>query len=110
MQTIWCHFNQRTVNVDKFNELKFDRENQQIQCSSLGYRIDLHFREYKSAIEIDESDLCDRYIEYKTEKQESVEEKLSCEFCKTRINPDKESVNIHKAINEILRLIKQLSK
>lgn len=38
-------------------------------------------------------------------RQKAKEEKLGCKFI--RINPDKESFNIHKAINEIFKHIKQ---
>ena len=38
-------------------------------------------------------------------RQKVKEEKLGCKFI--RINPDKESFNIHKVINEIFKHIKQ---
>ena len=74
----------------------------------LEYRIDLHFHDYKLAIEIDENEQSNRNIEYEIKRQKAIEEELGCEFF--RINLEKEDFNIFKVITEILRYIKQSSK
>ena len=74
----------------------------------LEYRIDLHFHDYKLAIEIDENEQSNRNIEYEIKRQKAIEEELGCEFI--RINLEKEDFNIFKVITEILRYIKQSSK
>ena len=78
----------------------------QTQYSMLGYRIDLYFYDYKLALEIDKNDHDDRDLEY-VKKKAKRQEKLGCEFI--RIDPDKKEFDIHKAINEIFRHVKQLS-
>ena len=59
----------------------------QTQFSALDYRIDLYFRDYKLAKEIDEDGHSERNID--------------CTFI--RVDPGKEKFNIFKVIIEILR-------
>ena len=49
----------------------FQGENMQTQYSTLGYRLDLYFHDYKFAIENDELGHKDRDISYDTERQKS---------------------------------------
>ena len=51
-------------------------------------RIDLYFRDYRRAIEVDEFDQCNRDIEYQKEREIRLKEDLNCAFIK--INPDEE--------------------
>ena len=59
-------------------------------------------------MEIDEYHHEDRDIGYEIERQETLGKELGCKFI--RINPDKESFNVFKAINEIFRHIKESNK
>ena len=68
----------------------------------------MYFHNDKFAIEIDENDHDDRDIEYEIKRQIEIEEKLDCEIIRT--DHEKENFYIHKAINKIIRHIKQLSK
>ena len=79
----------------------FEEENMQTQYSVLGYKIYLHFHDYKLAIEVDEKGHKHRNIDHEIKRQKALEEELSCEFI--RINPVEESFNSFKAINEIHR-------
>ena len=51
----------------------FEGENMQTQYSVLGYRIDLYFREYKFAIEVDELGHTNRNIKNEIERQKALE-------------------------------------
>ena len=86
----------------------FEGEKMQTQYSVLGYRIDLYFHDYKLAVEVDEKGHRDRIIDQEVRRQKALEKELGCEFI--RINPDEENFNIFKAINEIHRHIKELTK
>ena len=70
--------------------------------------IDLYCYDYKLAIETDENEHSDRNINYEIKRQKTVEEELSCKFI--RIATNKEDFDIFRAINEIFRHIKQLTK
>ena len=85
----------------------FEGENIQTQYNVLGYRIDLNFHDYKLAIEIDENGSSDRNIDNEIKRQKTIEQKLGCKFI--RIDPDKENFDVFKAINKILKYIKQSS-
>ena len=50
----------------------FEGENIQAQYTVIGYRIDLHFCEYKSTIEIDESGYNDGNIDYEIQRQRAI--------------------------------------
>ena len=50
----------------------FEGENIQAQYTAIGYRIDLHFCEYKSTIEIDESGYNDGNIDYEIQRQRAI--------------------------------------
>ena len=65
----------------------FEGENMQSRYSVLGYRIDLHFHEYKLAIEVDELGHTNININNEIERQKPLEKELNCVFIK--INPDK---------------------
>ena len=86
----------------------FEGEDMQSQYKVLGYRIDLYFRKYKLAIEVDELGHADRNINNEIERQKALERELNCVFI--RINPDEKDFNIFKPINEIYRHIKKSSK
>ena len=86
----------------------FEGENIQIQYNVLSYRIDLHFQDYKLAIEIDENGHSHRNIDYEIKRQEAIEQELGCKFI--RIDPGKEDFDIFKAVYEIFRHIKQSTK
>ena len=60
------------------------------------------------AIEIDELGHIDRNIDYEIQRQKAKEKELGCVFI--RIDPDEENFDILKAINEIHRHIKKLTK
>ena len=59
---------------------------------------DIYFPEYKLAVEIDEYNHEDRDTVCEIKRQKALEKELGCKF--VRINPDKESFNVFKAINE----------
>ena len=80
----------------------------QTQDSVLGYKNDLHFHEYKLAIEVNELRQNDRKIDHEIHRQKAIEKDLDCAFI--TINPDEENFNIFKAINEIHRHIKASTK
>ena len=86
----------------------FEGKNMPPQYSVLGYKIDIYFHEYRLEIEVDEKGHKDRDINDEIQTQKALEKELGCEFI--RINPDKESFNIFKAINEIHRHIKESIK
>ena len=50
----------------------FEGENIQMQYSVLGYRIDLHFRNYKFTKEIDENGQNDRNIDCEIKRQKVI--------------------------------------
>ena len=60
------------------------------------------------AIEVDELGHIDRNIDYEIPRQKAKEKELGCVFI--RIDPDEENFDIFKAINEIHRHIKKLTK
>ena len=60
------------------------------------------------AIEIDELGHMDRNIDYEIQRQKAKEKELGCVFI--RIDPDEKNFDILKAINEIHRHIKKLTK
>ena len=70
--------------------------------------IDLYCYDFKLAIETDENGHSDRNIKYEIKRQKAVEEELSCKFI--RIGTNKEDFDTSRAINEIFRHIKQLTK
>ena len=82
-------------------------QNMHLQYKFLSYRIALYFHDYKLTLVIDENRHSDRNIDYEI-KQKAIKQELSCKFI--RINPDKEDIDIFRAINEIFRHIKQLTK
>ena len=51
----------------------FEKKNMQTQYDVLGYRIDLHFHDYKLAIEIDENGCSGRNINYQIKRQKAIE-------------------------------------
>ena len=51
----------------------FEGEDMQTQYNVLGYKIDLHFYDYKLAIEVDEKSDKDRDIHHETERQKATE-------------------------------------
>ena len=66
-------------------------EDMRIQCTVLGYRIDLYFYEYKFVIEIDELGHNDRNTDYEIKRQREIikikiKKELHCVFIWT--NPD----------------------
>ena len=65
----------------------------------------MYFPDYELATEIDKNGNSDRNIDYEIKRQKVTEQELRYKFI--RIDPDKEDINIFKAINEILRHIKQ---
>ena len=75
----------------------FEGENMQTQYV-LGYRIDLYFYEFvKFAIEIVENRHSGRNIDYEIKRQKAIEQEIGCQF--VRIEPDKEELDIFRAIN-----------
>ena len=60
------------------------------------------------AIEGVDFDHNDRNIDYEIKRQKAIEKQLGCVFI--RINPDEESFNIFKSINQIHRHIKKSTK
>ena len=86
----------------------FEGENIQTHYRVLGYEIDIYFRDYKLAVEIDKKDYQHRDISREIQRQKALEKELGCKCI--RINPDKENFNIFKAQNEIFRHIKELNK
>ena len=86
----------------------FEGENMQEQYTVLGYRIDLYFRKYKLAIEVDELGHNDRSADHETQGQRALERELNCVFI--RINPDAADFNICKEIHKIHRHINQSTK
>ena len=67
----------------------------------------MYYHDYKLAIEIDENGHSNRNIDYEIKRQKAIEQEICYEFI--RIDPEKEDLDIFKAINEIFRHIKQLS-
>ena len=68
----------------------------------------MYFYDYKLAKEIDEIGQSDRNIDYKINRQKVIEQELGCKSI--RINSVEEGFDIFRAVNEIFRRIKQLSK
>ena len=77
----------------------FEGENIQTQYNILGYSIDLYFRKYKLAIEVNELRHAGRNINNETQRQKALEKELNCVFI--RINPEENDFNIFKEINKI---------
>ena len=75
----------------------------QDQYCVLGYRIDLYFHNYKSAIEVDEFNHCDRSIDNGIGRQRPIEERLGCKLIIS--NFDENGFYTFKSINEIHRHI-----
>ena len=70
-----------------------------------GYRIDIYFHDYTLAIEIDGNRHSNRNSDYEMKRQKAIEQELGCKFIK--IDPDKEDLDIFRAINKIFRDINQ---
>ena len=68
----------------------------------------MYFHDYKLAIEIDENGHSNRNIDYQIKRQKAIKKELGCKF--NRIDPGKEDFDIFRAISEIFRHIKQLTK
>ena len=83
----------------------FKGENMQTECFILSYRIDLYFHDYKLATEIDENRHRDGNIDYEMKGQKVSEQELGFKLIRTDL--DKEDFDIFRAIDEILKLIKQ---
>ena len=66
--------------VLKLKKDAFEGEYMQTQYSILGYRIDLHFRKHKFAIEVDELGHADSNLIYETERQKFLGKELDCVF------------------------------
>ena len=79
----------------------------QTQYFVLGYQVDFCFHDCKLATEIDENRHFNRNIDYKIKRQKEIEKELGRKFLK--IDPD-EDFDIFRAINEIVRHIKQSTK
>ena len=86
----------------------FEGEDMQTQYGVSGYKIDLEFHKHKLAIAFDELGHVDRNLSNETERQKALEKELDCVFI--RINPDEETLNIFKEINQIHRQIKKSTK
>ena len=86
----------------------FEGENMQTQYNALGYKVYLYFHDYKLAIELDENWNRDRNIDYKMKRQKSIKQELGRKVFV--IDPNKGDFNILRAINEIIRHVKQLTK
>ena len=71
---------------------------------NLDYRIDMYFRQYKLAIEVDEQEHSDRDSNYEEERQKLIEKKLG--YISIRINLDEINCSINRSMNEIRRHIK----
>ena len=98
-------FNARQQTLTKTIKGVFEGEDIQAEYSVLNYIIDLYFRKYKLAIEVNEFGHSDRNINYEIEKQRTIKKELGCKFI--RINPDEENFNERKALNEINKHIKK---
>ena len=79
----------------------------QRQYIFFGYRIDLHFYDYKLGIQIDKNNHSDRNIAQEIKIKKAIEQKLGCKSI--RIDPGKGNFDVFKAINEIFGHIKQSS-
>ena len=66
----------------------------QTQDSVLGYKNDLHFHEYKLAIEVNELGHNDKNKDYEIKRQKAIEKELGCVLI--RINPDEEILTFLK--------------
>ena len=86
----------------------FEGEDMQKQYIVLSYRIDLYFRKYKLAIEVDELGHADRNVNNEIERQRALERELNCVFI--RIDPDARNFNIFREINKIHRHINKLTE
>ena len=86
----------------------FEGEKMQTQYEAFRYRIDLYFSDFELEIEIDENGHNDRNIDYEIKTQKAIEQELDCKLI--WIGPDKEDVDIFKAINEAFRHIKESTK
>ena len=58
----------------------FEGEKIQTQDRVLGYRIDLHFYEYKLVVEVDELRHTNRSINNEIKRQKTLEKELNCEL------------------------------
>ena len=67
-----------------------------------------YFHDYKLAIETNKNRRSDRNVDYEIKRLKATEQKLGCKVIRT--DPDKEDLDIFKAINEIFRYIKQSTK
>ena len=85
----------------------FEGEKMQTKYNVLSYRIDLHFHDYKLAIEIDEKEHSNKILTAKS-KEKAIEQELDCKFI--RIDSEKEDFDLFKTINEIFRYIKLSTK
>ena len=79
------------------------KEEKWTSYSVLGCKIDLYFYDYKLAIENDEKGHKYRDIKHEIKRHKAIEKELDCKFIE--INPEKESFNISKPINEVHRHI-----
>ena len=70
-------------------------------------KIDLYFRRYRLALEVDEKGHKDRPIDYEIKRQQTIKEKLGCTFI--RINPDEENFKIDKIHRHIIESTKKNS-
>ena len=86
----------------------FEEENMKTQYNVSSYRIGLYFHNCKLTIETDENGHSDRNTDYEIKRQKAIEQGLGCKLI--RIDPDKEDFDTFRAINEILRHIKQSTK
>ena len=72
-----------------------------IQCTVLGYRIDLYIYEHELAIEIDELSHNDRNTDYETKTEREIKNELNCVFIRT--NPDAANFNINELNKQIFK-------
>ena len=79
-----------------------------LQCNVLSYRIDAYFLKYKLAIEIDEQGHNDRSIDYKIERQKSIEKELDCKSI--RIDPSEEGFDVNIELGRIQNYIIKWTK
>lgn len=68
------------------------------------YRIDLYFTQHNLAIECDEHDHKDRYLEYETTRQTEIQDTLQCKFF--RFNPDSSDFCLGKLLSQIIAELK----
>ena len=80
-------------------------ENMQTQYSVLGYKIDLYFHDYKSAIEIDEYGHNGKNIDYEIKRKKQQNKNFVATLLELILKKRKD-FDFFKATNEILRHIK----